>query len=234
MAAVWLNGGHDDECCYDRNWMLEQAATDSIWTADLIVILQEFWQRSGGNFSYLFCSRTLAVNEGLQDVRYYAATFAEDRVRVASRLQLIHKHGWPALPISHLSVDIVVHCIQRHDCIAIALVDNHALCPTDAATKTNDTYVGHYIVLAGVSNDPDHIHQAVLWDTSTAAAAAAAAAAATEGYDHSYCLVMHNPASDETTSYITVLHFERAWRAHGTDEDILFLAKHSSTIDEAL
>ena len=43
-------------------------------------------------------------------------------------------------------------------------------------------------------------------------------------------LVVYNPAANTNAimtepEYVDVSHFERAWRAHGTDDDIIFIAK---------
>jgi Guanylylate cyclase len=152
---------------------------------------------------------------------------------------------WPALQQSHLSLQHIVDCIQRYNCIAIALVDNHVLCcptVTDPTTTTttaaasvsnnnpNDTYVGHYVVLVGVSDDPEHMRQAVTMDTTSATAGPPQPPL--ESPPYSYCLVVHNPASSEAAaavSYWTLPHFERSWRAHGTDDDIIFVVKHYDT-----
>lgn len=206
MAAAWLGLSN-----YSRDWMLGRASTESIWTVDLVFVLQNLRR---DNFAYLFCSRTFGINESLQDVRYYAAAFAEDRVRVSRRFQHIKEQEWPTAHMSRLSIQSVVACIQRRNCIAIVLVDNHILRPN--LSHRIDTYVGHYILIAGTSDDPHHLRQA----------ADAAGNSTTSGQKHDYCLVVHNPGCDSTVSYYTCPHFECSWRANGTDEDILFLVKH--------
>ncbi len=87
---------------------------------------------------------------------------------------------------------IVRQLIERHDCMAIALVDHAVL-----LNQTTGPYVGHYIVLAGI--DTTH-------DT-----------------DEDDTLVVYNPAMDTVLTQISLDTFERAWRAQGTDEDIVFV-----------
>jgi hypothetical protein len=43
----------------------------------------------------------------------------------------------------------------------------------------------------------------------------------------SHCIVIKNPGSPNATEFITVDLFEEAWKAKGTDQDIIFIASHS-------
>jgi len=221
MAVEWLCDGASSSHDVDeqRDWMLEQAGTQSIWTMDLVWILyclkkqQRLKFLSLPSFSYLFCSQTLSVNEDLSDYSYYRDAFSQDRIRVQKRFAAVNELQLPVFQMSHLSIERVTDCIQRNNCIAIALVDNRLL-----LGKANQPYSGHYVVLAGISCNESHIEEAkrkegpslfVLGEAETKS-----------------CLVVQNPGSTESVSYFTLRHFERAWRAKGTDEDIVFIVKN--------
>jgi hypothetical protein len=223
----------------DRAWMLEQLQTQSVWTVDIVLLLdrlirsqirsQEQQQQSA---SYLFCSKTLGVNETLQDVRYYRAAFGVDQGRVQDLFGEIERRNLPVLQVASLQLEQIVAVIQLPDSIAIALVDNFVLlggsnkappivrqsAEDDASFSRNDpdgddtsgvldTYAGHYIILQGTSCEPNHLLQAGV-------------------VDDEYCFVVQNPGACVETTYLSPELFERAWRAKGTDEDIIFVTRH--------
>jgi hypothetical protein len=221
--------------CVSRDSILQAAETTSIWTVDLVHVLQGWYdddddERDGKQqFSYLFCSKTLHLNEDLELSRYYAADFGPDRVRVSRRLQSLRDHGWPALQVSGLSLCQVVDCIARENCVAIALVDNHHnhaddnsshLSATFGTSSSLSSYVGHFVILTGISNDPEHLSEAIQDSTGTTAGTARR---------ETCCLVVQNPGCDAFVSYWSLARFERAWRAEGTDEDILFIVRHDKS-----
>ena len=240
MVADWLlfsiaapadnsNKADDPRLLRGRDWMLQQVGTESIWTVDLVYILQLLrWEQqqqkqtesSTTCFSYLFCSKTLSVNEDLSQFSYYKDAFAQDRIRVQMRFARVAELRLPTLQLSSsLRMDQVIDCIQKSRCVAIALVDNHFLVgQSRSGNADNKPYSGHYILLTGLSEDGDHIRQAAEKDPLTTAS---------DNNDGvlRYCLVVRNPGSRETVSYFTTTHFERAWRAPGTDEDIIFVVQ---------
>jgi Guanylylate cyclase len=215
----------------NRDSILQAAETESIWTVDLVHVLQG-WnndERHGQlQFSYLFCSKTLQLNEDLQQSRYYATDFGPDRIRVSRRLQSLHERAWPALQVSGLSLRRVLDCIERENCVAIALVDNHhgrdnashVSTATSVDTSSLSSYVGHFVILTGVSSDPKHLSEAMQDSTDTEMTASSSASSET------WCLVVQNPGCEAPVSYWSLARFERAWRADGTDEDILFIVRH--------
>ena len=159
---------------------------------------------------------------------------------------------------SFLSMDQMIVCLQHKNCIAIALVDNtifsHAIPFTTATmaavSKTitvpnqdhlnniNHTYVGHYIIIVGITSNMHHLQQPASTVSSPLNTTT------TNDHDNRHrdvCLVIYNPASissgrccdhgnDEKGAqpeYVSISHFEQAWRAYGTDDDIIFISKQS-------
>jgi hypothetical protein len=81
MVAA-ASGDHDNQ----RDWMLQQLQTQSVWTVDLVLLFDQLIRSSGSisqqEASFLFSSNTLQVNETLGDIGYYRAAFLEDQQRV--------------------------------------------------------------------------------------------------------------------------------------------------------
>jgi hypothetical protein len=233
-----------------RDWMLQQLQTQSVWTVDLVLLLDHLIRSSGGSsrssiqqeVSFLFSSNTLQVNETLGDIGYYRAAFLEDQRRVREHFEEIKRRQLLTVLQRCLPLEQIVALVQEPDCIAICLVDNVVLlahddnenvddndkntgemiCTVDTTDGNHagrqqqqhlhgvdDTYAGHYILLQGTSCQDYHLQQA--GGTSI---------------DAGYCFVVQNPGCSGTT-YLSPDRFERAWRAKGTDEDILFVAKHN-------
>jgi Guanylylate cyclase len=238
-----------------REWILEQIATRSVWTVDLVYILDLMMQRppqsmpmppEAMQMNVLFGSNSLQVNESLHGMEYYTKNFEHDRHRVRHRFGAIRQSGRIAL-LQHpskstrgggLPLAQVVRLIQQPDCVAIVLVDNSVLTcsikvalastenqqPTEPATSAAAPYTGHFIIVTGTSRDLKHLKQAST--TSTASSTNSTAPRGNDDDDDDdYCFVANNPGVDETVSYICPSLLERAWRAEGTDEDIIFLYK---------
>ena len=224
MVAHWLASndattdfGEREE--HRRDWMLKLAGTASIWTVDLawilhnMMMLVEASQRNDFNdFSFLFCSTSLSVNEEFSDYNYYKEAFAKDRIRVLERFQRLGEIQDPPVLFQtsrqRLPLSRVVEFIQQSSCIGITLVDNQIL-----KGNTGKPYTGHYVVLLGVSHDFIHVREAVQHDR------------ASSHEDIRFCLVVSDPGSKQSESFYTPNHFDRAWRSPGTDDDIIFVVK---------
>jgi len=267
-----------------RQSLLRDVGTQSVWTADLMRLLDQYITTTSSSAPtqpgarnddddehdnhavarYLFCSTCLQVNPELQSYDYYCQAFARDQQRVKGILEefLLRQQRHDGLRygrlVQHdnLTLDQVVRLVQLPCCVAIALVDNSILVPTSytSVTTVNTTtnhspsphqqqqqqphfqscrlqaYVGHFILLVGVSRDPQHLQQA---------------SAARRGGDHQnnndleeeeYCFLIYNPASGHDTQQqqqqqqqqqaptcLSARLFEQAWSASGTDKDILFV-----------
>lgn len=222
-----------------RNWMKERIQTRSIWTLDLVLLLEELLP-SGGDRTveeeeeaaghYLFCTKSLSVNTAWNELEYYRDAFREDRIRLERGLTQIHIHTLPAVQMEHLPLREVARLVQREDCSAIVLVNNNAwlqiqqsatrntITPTSAAAPaiTKVPYTGHYVVLAGIIQDR----------TSSQTGCDQLC------LDEKYYFVVYDPASDSTTQpkLLAAKHFEQIWRSEGTDEDIIFVVKRNHRV----
>jgi hypothetical protein len=248
----------NDDTQKDRDWMLQRLQTESVWTVDLVLLLDHLICSSSSSSSssaksqqasYLLSSKTLGVNETLGDIGYYRAAFFQDQQRVRELFGDIEQRQLPVLQQPRLSLEQIVAVIKEPHCIAVCLVDNAVLLAHDnnnnnnkrvmvgtAATSqtpgtqqeqqrhvVDDTYAGHYILLQGISCKHEHLQQA----RGTSIDMDAAADADDSHSDYSYCFVVQNPNPGcSGTTYLSPDRFERAWRAEGTDEDIIFVAKH--------
>lgn len=201
MAIAWLrnnqaeppevedNNDHDDTL---KSWMLKTTDTESIWSMDLVYLLEEYRKRDSScttKFTYLFCTKALQVDEQHKDLHFYQKAFETDQARVTQLFARAEQEQWNLMHWNNLSMTHLLHLVGRPDCLAIALVDNAILMQRggDAA------YAGHYIVISGVVDGMR--------------------------------MRIHNPASKEPVELIAISLFERAWKAKGTDNDILFLVK---------
>jgi hypothetical protein len=228
----------------EKAWMIKFVATKSIWTIDLVMLLQHILTcnrtdpcdedvntmqgNGGGNralqsqqrcqhppkFSYLFCSTSFLVDESYSDLKYYKDAFSSDELRVKNLFQLARNRKLPLLQTSGISLQAFVDIISKRGVVAVALLDNRIL--RGSAIDTASSYSGHYVLIYGISYDESDINDARMNspdenDRSTA---------------HDFCMAIKNPASAETVQFITPWMFENAWRAKGTDEDLIFVAKH--------
>mmetsp|Transcript_51237 Transcript_51237/g.123702 ORF Transcript_51237/g.123702 Transcript_51237/m.123702 type:complete len:525 (+) Transcript_51237:315-1889(+) len=145
-----------------------------------------------------------------------------------------------------LPIETIAIVVQHEDCIAIVLLDNSALTRKDSSVgtigrgrerseRTTPTpYMGHYVIVCGVSYQEDHVRSSRALDLGVNDYSS-------EQHDdqhpqpnhekpppprQSYCFVVMNPApSGDPIMYISPQRFEHAWRADGTDEDIIFVRR---------
>jgi Guanylylate cyclase len=195
MVMAWLR----PDGAESREWMLRTVGTESIWSIDLMYLLSTMIEEEDA--SYLLCSKTMGVDESHLALGYYQKAFSRDEVRVRKRFDQAACSGWPLLCIEHLGLAQVVRLVSRDDCIAIVLLDNSIL-----RQRVGATYAGHYVILCGISFEQEHLKHA-------------------DGKKSLYCMVIKNPARLAETTYVSPSRFEEAWRATGTDDDILFVAK---------
>mmetsp|Transcript_20180 Transcript_20180/g.29953 ORF Transcript_20180/g.29953 Transcript_20180/m.29953 type:complete len:281 (-) Transcript_20180:273-1115(-) len=173
----------------DRVWALKTVNTESIWSIDLVHVLQQIRKTKKLKFSYLFASRALEVDLHHQHLSYYEESFLDDQIRVTRLFQQAKEEDWSLIKLdAQLDLVQVASLVGRPDCLAIALVDNMVL--MQKAESSN--YAGHYIIISGVHSDKETFQ-------------------------------IHNPDSLNPMDYISFPIFEKAWRAQGTDEDIIFL-----------
>ncbi|GKY92530.1 hypothetical protein MPSEU_000223300 [Mayamaea pseudoterrestris] len=194
-----------DNNALSRDELVREIATKSVWTIDLVWLLQEQIQRKHLPLKYLFSSQTLQVNVNHHDFDYYKSSFHSDMERVNHLFRRIKSEQLLAVQQARLSMRRFIHLIKQPNCVAIALVDNSILMGPHYKTGMTKQYTGHYILILGVSRDTSSL------DTI-----------------HDICLVIENPgmaASHLDCHLLSLEHFEKAWRAPGTDEDVVFIVK---------
>ena len=220
----------------ERKILLTKAGTQSVWTVDLIMLLENLLQAQSGNdqqpnhqnTTYLLCSEVMGVNSSHSTTGYYQKAFSIDSNRLMKLSEEIVKLNLPALWPFHLEFEKLLEMVSFDHCIAIVLVDNLILMKqseddddTQVVLKDkNDTYMGHYVIVCGTSKDPDHLlsaysHQEI--ETFSEGQQ--------DGNDLS-CLVVVNPGILQRVMFVSPRRLELAWRADGTDCDIIFIARH--------
>ena len=127
-------------------------------------------------------------------------------------------------------MEVLVDVVGRKNVVAIVLLDNRILTNISNATApiantTTTSYSGHYAILCGISFDKNDIDYARLKSSSPQHE--------NENDDDDddddrpeYVMVLKNPGTCRKTELVTPEIFEKAWRAKGTDEDVIFIAKH--------
>jgi Guanylylate cyclase len=173
-----------------------------------------------------------------------------------------------------LTIESIVQILLHDDCIAIVLLDNTILTRSASIKNKNDglgggnatdletdtskitetapnklssEYMGHYVILCGVSTRSDDVQSAMALDRDVewdAEYSNCISSRCTEIVDccnlirqtqevhkqeekkEPYCFVMSNPApGSDPIVHISPQRFESSWRANGTDEDIIFIRR---------
>lgn len=212
----------------ERNWIIHACEGQSVWTVDIIIILQRLFDkelRQSFDFPlsardneddvwdkarYLYLSKRFGVDETYKTYGYYRDAFERDELRVMQRFVLAKELNLPMCE-TQIDLETLVDVISRDQCIAMVLIDNAVL------KRSGGDYAGHYVLLVGISTDNQDISQAESCcgkeqDSSSSTP---------------YCLVVKNPNRPESISFITPSLFEKARTADGTDEDLILIAKAS-------
>lgn len=240
MVLQWLHS-IDAEICIedvatgrdpivDRTNLLDRVATQSIWTVDLVILLENLLKENGNtndkpnrvNTSYLFCSEVWGVNIQHSTTGYYEKAFVSDSARVDMLCKEMSRLNLPVLCPYHLDFHQMINVISNPHCVAILLVDNQILMKEETGVDgdhdaNQDAYMGHYVIVCGISMDPDHLVQAFSSDEVTS-----------EAPIDPYCIALANPGISKPIMFVSPSKLERAWRADGTDCDVVFVAKHAS------
>ena len=143
-----------------REWLAATIDTQSTWTADVVFVLHTFLEQQASSphtVSYIFSSQSLAVNENLRALPFYAQQFARDTQRVQTRLGHHGLQRSRPYPLSE-----ILDCVQYRGCVAILLVDANRLRGSNQQ-RSNATlpYTGHYLVVVGVQQE-EKAHQRVV------------------------------------------------------------------------
>jgi Guanylylate cyclase len=235
----------------DRQELTDGLATQSVWTADLVMQLERRIQKNPSRGRYLFCSQTLQVNDDLGDFAYYQNAFASDRVRVQEIFEHIRSRKLPAVKRSNLQLEEIVQLIQHPDCVAIMLVDNSFILASSGNGKDEEKEAEEFGCFASTETSTSAAGKKTAADTSCTISASRVymghylvitgivpndddadlyetdrleESERTRGYP--YLFQVHNPALEFGNILLSPRLLDEARRAPGTDQDIIFVVKH--------
>ena len=263
----------DDEMIrIEKDWMIEYVATKSIWTIDLVMLLQHIvssanngsesetniksssgdngghdaqTQNSEGecllldnkqqhqrrtnlslpSLSYVFCSTNFGVDESYNELGYYKHEFSSDEQRVKSLFEKAKEQSLPLLETSNLTLQVLVDVISHKGIVAIVLLDNRILKYHDVQ-HTTGSYAGHYVIVCGVSHDENDINYANM--NLPAKEELEVSDSHESDRDKDFCLVVKNPGLWKQVEYVSPSLFDMAWKAKGTDQDVIFIHNGSN------
>lgn len=209
----------------DQRWMREYVGTESVWTIDLVRLLHDaLVQRQHNSLDekqsirspapYLFCSANFGVDESYNTLDYYEVAFQDDLSRVERLFDLAAEEQLPLFQV-HLSLRVLVDFVSRKNCIAIALVDNIVLRGQDS--QDNNSYSGHYVIVCGVSYNRNDVNFARTQYSIHSC----------DDDDSEFCFVLKNPGIWKEQEFVPAQRFDMAWRANGTDQDIILINMNS-------
>ena len=229
MVTNWLHDNNlatQEEQLTQKRWMIEFVKAKSLWTIDLVMLLQHMLQdvsaRNDSSTSthislstYLFCSKKFGVDESYNKLLYYRDAFSADKVRVTGLFDVAEQQK--LMKVNHLSLDVLINLVTRENVVGIVLLDNTIFAQLDTDENKQESglpYSGHYVVLCGISTDENDLKFAKMNSLKD------------DGETYNYCMVIKNPGVWKETQFVTPRLFETSWRAKGTDEDIILIAKH--------
>ena len=247
MILQWLRTGDEEGIITtasleaEKAWMIKYVATKSIWTIDLVMLLEYYSHNTTleddddavhheqstssscsintkQKVSYLFCSTKFGVDESYNKLGYYKDSFTSDELRVKRLFEMAHERNWSLLQTSHITFRTFVDVVSKQGVVAIVLLDNRVLKGNTIQQQTRSSYSGHYVIVCGVSqnkNDVSYARTNSPYDNCDC----------NQQQYYDYCLVIKNPGIAKQVQFITPSIFEKAWRAKGTDEDVIFIKK---------
>jgi hypothetical protein len=210
----------------DQGWMREFVGTESIWTIDLVSLLNytiNAIDQNATRLSYAFCSTKFGVRQSHSDIDYYSAAFEQDIQRVERLFSSAAENKIPMLKVSHLSLKVLMNFVSRKGCIAIVLIDNRVILNQTLEGEEQCTgavernaYSGHYVIICGVSYNNDDLIYAKTQYTNHSSDAMKNLQIS------EFCFVVKNPGNWKERDLVPSWIIDKAWRSIGTDEDIIF------------
>jgi len=207
----------------ERTSLLRMVDTESIWTIDLVYVLHKMEQRrrdrktTTSPFDFLFCSSVFEANTEWKDYSYYSGAFERDQKRTQERLHHIQKERPSCLQHQKEppSIDWVIEKLRETCTVAILLIDNATLASCMDSEPSCRHYAGHYLLLTGVCHKDPIEHQDDGTDPSSLQD------------NNDVFLIVFNPNSPRIgVEYILAHHVDEAWKAQGTDQDVIFVRKN--------
>ena len=148
-----------------REILLEDIGS-SIWTADIVLQIHK-WLHNNQHTTkakYLFSSKRLSVARGYEELSYYKQAFASDEERVNKVFaELKRLQSSSLFRVERLPIPMIVNAICHSNCIALVLLDNSILNIETSDNNKSNQYVGHYVLLCGISRKQEHLDFANSW-----------------------------------------------------------------------
>ena len=156
------------------------------------------------------------------NIGYYKDAFTSDEIRVNNLFDIAEKQGLPLLETSttNLTLQVLADIVSRKGVVAIVLLDNRIL--KNESNEASTTYCGHYVILCGISRDDNDIKCAQLNAVSVEEEDAQ-----NDDLNPDFCMILKNPGIYKQVEYVSPSVFDKARRAKGTDQDVIFIAKES-------
>ena len=222
----------------EKAWMIKYVRTKSIWTIDLVMLLEYYSHNMTleddsdsvhhkQKVSYLFCSTKFGVDESYNKLGYYKDSFSSDELRVKRLFAraLAYESNWSLLQTSqHVTLHTFVDVVSKQGVVAIVLLDNRVLKGNSILQQQTgrSSYSGHYVIVCGVSHNKNEVNYAQMNSPNNNIDC--------DRRQYDYCLVIKNPGIAKEVQFITPSIFEKAWRAKGTDEDVIFIKRHNNPV----
>lgn len=199
-----------------RHQLLRKVNTESIWTIDLFMLLDEMFHNENGDIwintygskiSCMFASRNLGVNKHYRGLNYYKQSFRRDERRVNRLFAQAENKNSCMIRISNLNIDHIVEMVSVRNIIAMALVDSNVLAK-HAGYDVSGCFAGHFIILCGISHNKSDLEKAITH---------------IDGENIDSCFAVKNPGSERDTEFISFQVFLESWQSLGTDHDIVYI-----------
>ena len=218
----------------ERAQMLRMVGSTSIWTADLVLLIHQLFLQDTNDqqeqqkpnrpqhHRYLFCSKMLEVDVGHRDLSYYKAAFSNDEVRVSEKFAELGRLNASMLRMTNLPLGWVLNVVDNNNCVAIVLVDTSTMFARSSRHNHGEKqdFCGHYVVLCGITYDETKVSIAQSYDSENNGGETT--------NNENFCLEFLDPGKPNIKCvFATPKRFEKAWKATGTDDDIIFIAKDS-------
>ena len=158
----------------------------------------------------VWCDKTYS------SIGYYKDAFTSDEIRVNNLFDIAEKQVLPLLETSNLTLQVLADIVSRKGVVAIVLLDNRIL--KNESNEASTTYCGHYVILCGISRHEKDISIAQLNAVSVEEEDAQ-----NDDLNPDFCMILKNPGIYKQVEYVSPCVFDKARKALGTDQDVIFI-----------